>query len=105
MKAYHEDLRKKVVAYTEGGGSKKKAAEVFGICEQTVYRYIALSLTGDLSPKKLERGWKKIDPEKLRQHVEKHSDATLAERAAKFGCSHQAIWLALGLLGITIKKK
>ena len=61
--------------------------------------------TGDLSDKPLNRGFKKIDPEKLRTYVKEHPDDTQQEIADAFHCSNQAVSKALKRLDITRKKK
>lgn len=105
MTPYQEDLRRKIVEYAQKGGRKSEVAKIFGVGEKTVYRYLALWKEGDLKPKKMVGKWKKIDPELLRQDVEENSEATLEERAKKFGTCHQAIWKALRKIGMTLKKK
>jgi transposase len=41
---------------------------------------------------------------KLQTHVKKHPDATLNELRSALGVSHNAIWVRLGQLGLTLKK-
>ena len=57
-----------------------------------------------MSDKPLNRGFKKIDPAKLRTYVKDHPDATQREIADEFGCSNQAVSKALERLDITRKK-
>jgi len=57
--------------------------------------------TGDLSNKPLHRGFKKIDPEKLKTYVAEHPDDTQEEVSVVFGCCPQAISKAYKRLGIT----
>ena len=53
----------------------------------------------------MNRGFKKIDPEKLKAYVKEHPDHTQKEMAEAFGCCNQAISKALRRCGITRKKK
>ncbi len=52
MKAYSEDLRRRVIAAVDGGMPRSAAARVFGVSRATVKRYLALRRqTGTLSPR------------------------------------------------------
>ena len=104
MKAYALDLRKRVVKFIQGGGSKAEAARRFDLARSSVYRYLAAAQKGALTPKTSWGHWRKLDPEKLQAHVKKHPDATLKEIQAVFGVSHHAVWVRLGKLGFTLKK-
>jgi len=55
--------------------------------------------------KELHRGFRKIDPEKLKAYVEEHPDAYQSEMAEAFGCSESGIRDALRWCKITIKKR
>jgi transposase len=57
-----------------------------------------------LTPKKSWGQWRKLDPQKLQAHVNKHPDATLKEIRNVFGVSHHAVWVRLGQLGFMLKK-
>jgi transposase len=104
MKAYALDLRERVVKFIQGGGSKAEAARRFALGRSSVYRYLAAVQAGTLAPKTSWGHWRKLDPQKLRAHVQKHPDATLKEIQAVFGVSHHAVWVRLGQLGFTLKK-
>jgi transposase len=104
MKAYALDLRERVVKFIQGGGSKTEAARRFDLARSSVYRYLAAAKTGALAPKKSWGHWRKLDPQKLQVHVQKHPDATLKELQTVFGVSHHAVWVRLGQLGFTLKK-
>ena len=104
MKAYAVDLRERVVKFINSGGSKAEAARRFEIARRTVYRYLAASQKGMLSPKTSWGHWRKLDPQKLHAHVKKHPDATLKELQSVFGVSHHALWVRLRQLGFTLKK-
>ena len=59
---------------------------------------------GNLKKHKVIRPFKKIDPEKLMEHVKNHPDDYLREIAVVFNCSDTAIRKALKKLKITRKK-
>jgi transposase len=104
---YSIDLRERVIAYVDGGGSKAEACRIFRIGHNTVYLWIRQKKSrGTIEPKK--RGKYKarlLDDVKLSEHVRSHPDATLVEMAKTFSVSHVAIWKALRRLKITHKKK
>jgi transposase len=104
MKAYALDLRERVVKFIQSGGSKAEAARRFALARSSVYRYLAAAQKGALTPKTSWGHWRKLDPEKLQAHVQKHPDATLKELQTVFGVSHHAVWVRLGKLGFTLKK-
>jgi transposase len=104
MKAYALDLRERVVKFIHNGGSKMEAARRFDLGRRTVYRYLAAAHQGALAPKKSWGHWRKLDPQKLRAHVQQHPDATLKELQRVFGVSHHAVWVRLRQLGFTLKK-
>jgi transposase len=104
MKAYALDLRERVVKFLQAGGSKVEAARRFAVGRRTVYRYLAAAKAGALAPKTSWGKWRTLDPQKLSAHVKKHPDATLQELATVFHVSHNAVWVRLGQLGLTLKK-
>ena len=104
MKAYALDLRQRVVNFIKSGGSKAEAARRFALGRSTVYRYLDAVHAGTLAPKKSWGHWRKLDPQKLQAHVQKHPDATLKELQQVFGVSHHAIWVRLAQLVIHSKK-
>ncbi|MGH9447808.1 MAG: IS630 transposase-related protein [Terriglobia bacterium] len=104
MKAYALDLRERVVKFIQGGGSKVEAAQRFDLARSSVYRYLAAADAGALTPKKSWGHWRKLDPKKLQIHIEKHPDATLMELQNALNVSHNAIWVRLKQLRITLKK-
>ena len=101
-----KDLREAAVAYKKAGNSYEETGKVFGVLASTVHRWVRqYEETGDLSNKSLKRGFKKIDPEKLKAYVAEHPDDTQEEVAVVFGCCNQAISQAYRRLGITRKKR
>jgi transposase len=104
MKAYTLDLRERVVKFVQGGGTRAEAAQRFSLGERSVYRYLAAAKTDTLAPKTSWGGWRKLDPAQLAAQVRQQPDATLHELKAVFGVSHNAVWVALRQLGLTLKK-
>src|SRR5213076_2660648 len=104
MKAYGVELRERVVNFINSGGTKMEAAKRFQVARRTVYNYLSMSQRGSLQPKKSWGRWRKLNPQKLRTHVKKHPDATLKDLQRALGVSHNAIWIRLRQLGITLKK-
>ena len=105
--AYSVDLRMKAVKHYLGSGHTfAQTGQIFDVGATTVRSWVVqYEETGDLSNKPLNRGFKKIDPEKLRTYVKEHPDATQQEIADEFGCCNQAVSKALKRLDITRKKK
>ena len=86
MKAYSEDLRRRVVAAVDGGMLRSEASRVFGVGRATVKRYLALRReTGALAPRP-RRGPPPIKTSALAAalpaRLETCPDATLAEHCA-----------------------
>ena len=103
--AYSEDLRKKVIGYLEEGNTQESAKAVFKIGLTTIKRWRKqYKDTGSLAKKELNRRFRKLDPEQLSAYVEEHPDAYLREIAEVFGCTDDAVRLALIKLKITRKK-
>ena len=100
------DLRLSAVLYRLDGHTYAETAKIFHVSVFAVHTWVQkYQETGDLSDKPLNRGFKKIDPEKLRAYVKGHQDATQQEIADEFHCSNQAVSKALKRLNITRKKK
>lgn len=97
------DLRKRVLDFVRGGGSKAEAARRFQVARSSVYRWcdapdgLAYKRPGPKGPRKLD--W-----EALRAHVAAHDDFTHKERARHFGVSQHCIWHAMHKMGLTRKK-
>ena len=102
--SYSVDMREKVMAY-RANHSIRKTAKTYGISVRAIQDWEKIQAeTGRLEKKPLERKWRKIDPEKLRDYVAENPDAFLEEIGEEFGCSGEAIRLALKKLKITRKK-
>lgn len=101
-----KDLRIATVKYRLNGHTLVETAKVFGVGKTAVNRWEKqYKETGDLSNKQFKRGFKKIDPEKLKTYIHKNPDATQKEMAKKFCCAISAICKALKRNGITRKKR
>ncbi len=98
-----KDIRRRVVAFVRGGGSKAEAARRFQVSRGSIYNWLdagdALSWRRP-GPKKSH----KLDWDELRRHVEERNDMTQAERARHFGVSRFCIWNALQKMDLTRKK-
>jgi putative transposase len=104
--SYSIDLRERVITFIEQGGSKVDASVIFGVSRPTIYSWIRKkAATGSVKDAPLKRGWKKINPEKLKAYVKEHPDLTLADYAKRFGASIPSVCIALKKLKITHKKK
>ncbi len=103
MKAYTMALRERVVKFVRGGGTRAEAAQCYSLGLRSVYRYLAAAKTDTLAPKTSWGGWRKLDPAKLAAHVRQQPAATLHEIKAVFHVSHNAVWVSLRKLGITLE--
>ena len=84
---YSQDLRERVVAFVEAGGSKSEAARRFNVSRWCVYDWMSLK-----------------EPTELREHVEAFPDDYLHKRALHFNVSPPCVFYASRRLGITHKK-
>ncbi|MGL5784037.1 MAG: IS630 transposase-related protein [Alphaproteobacteria bacterium] len=104
-KAYSLDLRQKVISFIAQGGRKREAAKIFGIGEDTVYRWLRRHKSGTLVAKKRTHFPTKVPLERLVHHVKEHGDHTLHEIGKALGLSPSKVWKHLKRLGITRKKR
>ena len=118
MKPYSVDLRERVVAaVVEKGWKQARAAEVFGVSEGSVSRYLARHRAGESLAALSASGGpaKKLRlPEHvqaLREHLESEPDMELAERCEALEnnegiyLSVPTLWRELRALGWTRKKR
>ena len=104
--SYSKDLRERAVKYRLNGHTLEETSEIFNVGKSAVSRWVKqYKEKGDLSNKPLNREYKKINPEKLKDYVKKHPDAYQREIAEEFNCSIMAVSKALKRLGITRKKR
>ena len=84
MRAYSEDLRKKVVAAIERGMSKAQAARLFDVSLSSVKRYSRMAREGgSLEPRKSPGRPRKADEKArllLEKDVEERPAATISQR-------------------------
>jgi transposase len=84
MKAYSEDLRKKILEAVDRGMSKSEAARTFGVSRSSVKRYAAARREGKpLTPKKHPGSRPKLDERArklLEADVEERPAITLKDR-------------------------
>jgi transposase len=84
MRAYSEDLRKKIVAAIERGMSKAEAARTFDVSLSSVKRYARTVRQGEsLTPKKSPGRPRKVDETAqalLKEDVKERSGATISQR-------------------------
>jgi transposase len=114
MKAYSEDLRKKIVEAVERGMPKIEAARAFGVGISSVKRYVASYREGrSLAPKKRPGSKPKLDGSArklLEADLRERPTATLAQRreflrrARGVEVSDSTVSRMLGRLGWTRKK-
>ncbi len=100
---YGIDLRKRVVAFVQDGGSQAEAARRFEVSLWCVRDWRARK---DLRPE--QKGvsrQRKLDLERLRAQVRQHPDATLQEHAAFCGVDRSVVGKALKKMKITRKKR
>lgn len=97
------DIRKRVIDFVRGGGSKAEAARRFQVGRASIYRW--LSQDDALSYKRPgPQGPRKLDWKALRAHVEEQDDLTCKERARHFGVSYYCVWHAMHKMGLSRKK-
>ena len=84
MRAYSEDLRKKVVTAIERGMSKAQAARTFDVSLSSVKRYARSARQGEsLTPKKSPGRTRKVDEKAqllLERDVKERPAATISQR-------------------------
>ncbi len=84
MRAYSEDLRKKIVAAIERGMPKVEAARTFSVSLSSVKRYARIARQGEsLTPKKSPGRTRKVDQKAqalLKEDVKERPAATISQR-------------------------
>lgn len=104
--SYPVIYRKRVIEYREEGDTLRETGKIFKVSISTIRKWESqLKEEGDLENKPLNRTYKKVDPEKLKDYINEHPDAYLKEIAEVFNCSTTAIIKAFKRLGITRKKR
>ncbi len=104
--SYPTKYRERTIEYRQAGHTLEETHQTFKVSRSTIQEWEKqLKETGDLEKKELHRGFRKIDPEKLKAYVAEHPDAYQSEMAQAFGCSASGIRNALQRYGITRKKR
>ena len=104
--SYSEDYRKRTIEYREEGHTLEETHKVFKVSISTIRTWEKQwKEKGTLTPAPVVRGYKKIEPEKLRAYVRAYPDAYPKEIAKEFNCCETAIRQAFERLGITRKKR
>ena len=112
MKPLSLDLRERIVAaYEAGEGSYQVIAKRFQVGRTVVGKLVRQQReSGSLEPLVHRRGRKPaVSGEQeaaLREHLEKHPDATVLERreALELQCSEKTLWQTLRKMGWRFKK-
>ena len=103
--SYSKRYRERTIEYRQAGHTLEETHQTFKVSRSTIQKWEKqLKETGDLGKKELHRGFRKIDPEKLKAYVAEHPDAYQSEMAKAFGCSESGIRDALRRYKITRKK-
>lgn len=98
-------FRERVIEYRKENHTLEETSKVFKVSISTISNWEhKLEKEGNLENKELNRSFKKIDPEKLKEFVKNHPDAYLKEIAEEFKCGQTAIRKALKKQKITRKK-
>ena len=97
------DLRKRVIDFARGGGSKAEAARRFQVGRASVYRWVNAP-EGLRYSRPGPRGPRRLDWEALRRQIQEQSDRTQKQRARHFDVSRHCIWYALQKMGLSRKK-
>ena len=103
--SYSEDFRQQVLSHIDAGATIEDVSKLFSVGTSSIKRWKRnRKETGTVMGPGRPKGPYKIDNDKLKDYLEKHSDAFLDEIAAHFSVSTPAIFVALKRLNITRKK-
>jgi transposase len=107
MKAYSEDLRKRVIESHKEGKEKGAIIKIFKIGISTLNRWIReYEASGSYGPKERTSYRKrKLNDEELIKYVEETPSATLEQMAKHFKVKIASVWQRLKQVKITRKKK
>lgn len=104
--SYEKKYRERTIEYRISGHTLKETHEVFKVARSTIQKWERqYKETGNVEKKKLNRSFRKIDPDKLKAYVAEHPDSYQSEMAEAFGCSESGIRYALWRYKITRKKR
>jgi transposase len=102
--SYSKDIRRLVVSYVRGGGSKAEAARRFGVSRGRVYKWLRLGeqLATGLKPGPKKN--RKLDAVALQAALAARPDARLKELGRQFGVHESTVSYALKRLRVSHKK-
>ncbi len=104
--SYDKKFKESVLRHLSHGHSQSSTAHLFGIGITTLKEWKKREESGQSLEAKIRvRKPKKIDPDKLREHIANHPDDYLREIAIFFCCTASAVHSALKRLNITRKKR
>ena len=104
--SYDEKYRKRTLEYRHEGHTLAQTSKTFRVSVTTICKWEnQLRKEGNLKRRPIQRHFKKIDPEKLKEYVAANPDAYLREIADVFQCCQTAIRKSLQRLKITRKKR
>ena len=104
--SYDEKYRKRTLEYRQEGHTLEQTSKLFKVAIITIRKWEKqLREEGNLKKHAVKRPFRKIDPDKLREHIKSNPDDYLREIAEVFNCSASGIRKALKKLKITRKKK
>ena len=104
---YSKDFREAVVKHRKEGHTIPATAKKFNVGESTVEAWTHEFDAGKVKEKydtSNRKPWK-VDDEKLKEIVKENPDKLPKDIAIEFGCSDDAIRIAMKRCGITRKKK
>jgi putative transposase len=102
--SYGKEVRRLVVSYVAGGGSKAEAARRFGVSRGRVYAWLGLGKELSTGRKPGPKRSRKVDEEALLKAVSERSDTRLSELARLFDVHESTISYALKRLKVSRKK-
>lgn len=103
--SYDKKLREQAVKYREKH-SQKETSEAFGVSVSAIKRWQKKKkMTGKIENEPLERTGRKIKEEELRKDVATYPEDFNDERAVRFGCTGEAIRVAMKKYKLTRKKR
>ena len=97
------DLRKRVIEFVRGGGSKATAARRFQVSRTSGYNWTSVP-DGLVYQRPGPKGPRRLNGAALHAHVEKYPDHTQQERARHVGVSRHCLWYALQQMHLSRKK-
>lgn len=99
-------FRKRVIAHYKKSNNKSKTCSLFEISVVTLNKWLdMLEQNGNLEDAPLKRGWRKLNPDLLKEYVTINPDLYIKDYANYFGVTISCVWDALKRLGFTRKKR